>query len=449
MSNTTKIEKIGRPKKEGISQRAATLNRFLSKDLNETVELKKKHNTLHATATLIYKKRTHKKNRTVVLYCKVYYRGRESVAVSTGIKILPSETWDPKRCEVIGNAIKTKILRERRAEFEELSEKVRRDNIHFDAQILMNFFISENGYKNEKPLLLSGCAKYVAEIKSPRADAGLISQKTVEKYAKWIEVTEDFLVKTYNRYDIAFVEITPAFGDRLYTWLLTYKNYGNDYSRKVMSFLKAVLNYAVANAWVDRNPIAYQSWERSKRRILALNDAEMERVETTPILEQSLSVCRDVFLFQCYTGLAFADLSTLTAAHLFQSNEGQFFIRKSREKTNETSIIPLLPRCMAILKKYEDYAAKNGVLLPVLTNQKYNNKLKVLAEVSGISRFPLTTHIARKTCATQHLNNGVPLATVAGILGHATSRTTEQFYAVMREDTIVKNVFEHYKNKAV
>jgi integrase len=183
--------------------------------------------------------------------------------------------------------------------------------------------------------------------------------------------------------------------------------------------------------------------------VIALNEAELEKLETEPILDASLSVCRDVFLFQCYTGFAYCDLAELTPDHLFQSKENQWFIRKNRNKTNETSIVPLLPRALEIVRKYEVHAKMNGLLLPVLSNQKYNDKLKVLAEVLAFNRFPLTTHIARKSCATMFLNKGVPLATVAGVLGHATTKTTEQFYAVMREETIVKQVFDIYNAKAI
>lgn len=432
MENSAKVEKRGRPKKAIV-----------------VVKPKKKYIKLNPTPSLILTSRTLKRTGKISITSYVYYLGEHSVKVATGVLLDSIEKWMPRSCEVLGNAYKTKLLREKKAEFAALVEELRRTNIYFDAQLLMDYFLKKVAWSKVLPTLLEGMSRYIDEIKQPRVDAQLITEFVVNRERRFVRFIQEFLLETYKRNDLAFAELNPAFGERLYTWLQTQKKYAPSFSRKIMHFVKATLNYAVANNWADRNPIAYQRWANSKKAVFALNEAELKRLETTPILETSLLVCRDVFLFQCYTGFSFADLSTLTASHLFQSNEGQWFIRKNREKTNETSIVPLLPRCLEILQKYEIHAKMNGVLLPVLSNQKYNQKLKVLAEVVGISRFALTSHVARKTCATMHLNKGLPLATVAGILGHATTRTTEQFYAVMREETIVKQVFDIYKTKAV
>lgn len=435
MENSTKVAKRGRPKKA-------------------VVETPKERVKIYRTASLIISADRVNYNRTVKhngrrsFRCRAYFNNKTSNKLAVGVLLEPNEVWDSKNCEVIGSPHKTEKLRKLRAEFDLLVRVLEYEKVSFDAQYLMDCFLKKVVWQKSSTLL-DGMKRYISEVKEPRVKAGLIGEAVVNRDNRFIGFIEEFIIETYKRENLTYAELNPAFGERLYTWLLTKKRYGSSFVRKIMGFVKATLNYAVANSWADRNPIAYQRWSNTKKAVFALNEAEIQRLETTPILEQSLSVCRDVFLFQCYTGFGFADLYTLTPSHLFQSKEGQWFIRKNREKTNETSIVPLLPRCMEILQKYEVHAKMNGVLLPVLSNQKYNQKLKVLGEVLTFNRFPLTTHIARKTCATMFLNKGLPLATVAGILGHATSRTTEQFYAVMREETIVKQVFDLYQNKAV
>lgn len=437
MQHSTNLAKRGRPTKA-------------------VVETPKERVKIYRTASLIISAdrinynapRKGKHNGRKSFRLKAYFNNKTSTKIAVGVMLEPHEVWDSKNCEVIGSPHKTEKLRKLRAEFDMLVRELEYEKVPFDAQYLMDCFLKKVVWQKSSTLL-DGMKRYISEVKEPRVAAHLINEAVVQREYRFVGFIQEFIIETYKRENLTFAELNPAFGERLYTWLLTKKRYGASFSRKIMGFVKAVLNYAVANNWADRNPIAYQTWRSPNKTVFVLNESEMQRLETTPILDVSLSVCRDVFLFQCYTGFAYCDLAELTPAHLFESKENQWFIRKSRNKTNETSIVPLLPRALEILNKYQTHAKIHGLLLPVLSNQKYNDKLKLLAEILGFGRFPLTTHIARKTCATMFLNKGVPLATVAGVLGHATTRTTEQFYAVMREETIVKQVFDLYQNKAV
>ena len=166
-----------------------------------------------------------------------------------------------------------------------------------------------------------------------------------------------------------------------------------------------------------------------------------------------LSLVRDIFVFASFTGLAFADVATLSRENLVQDNNGDWWIRKGRVKlerrrrASSISNIPLLPVPLAILKKYEDnpVCVKKGCCLPVFCNQKMNSYLKEIADFCGIKKN-LTTHVARHTFGTTvTLANNVPLQDVSTMLGHASTRMTQHYARVM--DSNLKTSMNHVKER--
>lgn len=143
----------------------------------------------------------------------------------------------------------------------------------------------------------------------------------------------------------------------------------------------------------------------------------------------------------CLTGLAFVDVSQLTADHLVKDAQGKLWIRKPRQKTKEMCNIPLLSAAKEILDKYESYAASNEqhLLLPVLSNQKANAYLKEIADICHVKKR-LTTHVARHTAATVvFLANDVSMENVAKILGHANLNMTRH-YAKVLDQSIMRDM---------
>ena len=154
-----------------------------------------------------------------------------------------------------------------------------------------------------------------------------------------------------------------------------------------------------------------------------------------------LALVRDVFIFAAFTGLAFIDVQQLAAEHIVQDNNGHYWIRKTRQKTNNMCNIPLLDIPLAILKKYENHPTciKRGVLLPVPCNQNMNSYLKEIADVCGIQKH-LSTHVARHSYATSVcLANGVSIENVAKMLGHSNIKMT-QHYAKVLDSSILKDM---------
>jgi integrase len=146
-----------------------------------------------------------------------------------------------------------------------------------------------------------------------------------------------------------------------------------------------------------------------------------------------LSQVRDIFLFCCYTGLAYVDIQKLTPDEIVTGHDGEKWVFTKREKTETPSRIPLLPPALEILNRYTKHpecVIKNKVL-PVPTNQKMNAYLKEIADLCGVKKY-LTTHLARHTFATTvTLTNGVPIETVSKMLGHRNLRTTQHYAKIL------------------
>lgn len=148
-----------------------------------------------------------------------------------------------------------------------------------------------------------------------------------------------------------------------------------------------------------------------------------------------------LIVFYRFTGLAFTDIKHLRPEHITKDPNGENWIRKPREKTNNMCHIPLLDIPALIAEKYKNnpICVQKNMVLPVPCNQRMNSYLKEIADMCGITK-KLTTHTARHSCATSVLiANGVPIETVSKILGHTNIRTT-QIYARITDVKVSKDL---------
>jgi site-specific recombinase XerD len=189
----------------------------------------------------------------------------------------------------------------------------------------------------------------------------------------------------------------------------------------------------LANNWIDRNPFSnYKTKIREVERVY-LSEEEIENIINKDFKTDRLSLVRDIFLFSCFTGLAYIDVKNLTKSHISLGIDGEKWIFTHRQKTETASKIPILPITQMIIDKYEDHpeCCNQNKLLPILSNQKMNAYLKEIAGVCEIEK-ELTFHIARHTFATTvTLTNGVPIESVSKMLGHKNLRTTQHYAKVL------------------
>jgi integrase len=209
-----------------------------------------------------------------------------------------------------------------------------------------------------------------------------------------------------------------------------HKPCGHNTVLKHIERLRKMINLAIRNEWLERDPFAkFQArFIRNDREFLTREDLEAIEAKETKILR--LQWAKDLFVFSCYTGLAYCDVMSLTPSNISIGIDGDYWIMTSRKKTNQPVRVPLLPKALELVEKYKNHprALFSGTVFPVLSNQILNSYLKEIADLCGIARN-LTFHLARHTFATTvTLTNGVPIETVSKMLGHKSIRTT-QIYA--------------------
>lgn len=209
---------------------------------------------------------------------------------------------------------------------------------------------------------------------------------------------------------------------------------------KHMERLKKLIHWAKQLKWVTTDPFDdfKLSFKKAKRKKLDL--IELNRIETKNFENPRLSYVKDLFLFSCFTGLAYADVVVLRSEN-FHISEFGTILKIYREKSDELSSVPLLGPASMIIDKYKNHpqALMAGTVFPPISNQEVNRSLKIIGEVCEINKN-MTFHLARHTFATAvTLKNGVPIETISKMLGHTKISTTE-IYAAVDDEKIISDM---------
>jgi site-specific recombinase XerD len=205
--------------------------------------------------------------------------------------------------------------------------------------------------------------------------------------------------------------------------------------------LRKMINMAITLDWLPKDPFSNfkKHFDRVERQCLTRK--ELAGLENKQFTIDRLNHVRDMFIFSCYTGLAYIDLAELTPDNIITGIDGGLWISTSRAKTDTGVRVPILPQAREVMEKYCDNprAQNSGTVFPVISNQRMNGYLKEIADLCGITKA-LTFHIARHTFATTvTLSNGVPIESVSKMLGHTSIRTT-QIYAKVIESKLSEDM---------
>ena len=260
------------------------------------------------------------------------------------------------------------------------------------------------------------------------------SPNTLKRYITTLKHTINFLKWKYNISDIEIKAIDNAFINEFEFYLRSKCNIQNNSAVKyVRNSFGKIIRTCVINGWLNKDPfLNYTSKVREVNRVFLTED-ELKRLAAKEFKNERLNQVRDIFVFSCYTGLAYIDVANLTPQNIVVGMDGEKWIYTFRQKTDTRTNIPLLPPAMAIIEKYEEHTlckVKNK-LLPILSNQKMNAYLKEIATLCTINK-ELTFHIARHTFATTvTLSNGIPIETVSKMLGHSSIKQTQHYAKIL------------------
>ena len=244
----------------------------------------------------------------------------------------------------------------------------------------------------------------------------------------------EFMREEYKVKDMPLDGIDKRFLDKLYLWLRTKYNTANNTTVKLMQKLASIIKMGRDNGWVQKNPFAQVRLHLDPVDRSYLSKEELDIVYNKEFTSKRLEAVRDMFIFCCYTGLAYIDMKHLTYEEIVEKQDGKKWIVTHRQKTKTNVNVPLLDIPLMLIKKYEGQG-KDGHVFPVLSNQKMNDYIKEIIAICDIDK-DITWHSARHTFATTvTLENGVPIESVSKMLGHTNIKTT-QIYARITDQKI-------------
>ncbi len=365
------------------------------------------------------------RNGRAPLYIRVS-QNYQRKTISTGYNVDPKK-WDKAKMKVKGNDEEAnainEYLQQTKSKLVSLyNDMLKQGDFHLD-KLVDRFF-----GRDYSPMTLMELVKYHNEDFKKRIGIDY-SFSTYEKYDILRKKLEAFLPFKYGKQDIRLRDLTIQFAVDFDYYLKSHDNNQHNTVVKYIINLKKMINMAVTNDWMVKSPFTKfkASFKDVERIYLSLE--ELKAIENKEFKMERLSLIKDMFLFQCYTGLAYSDMAKLTLDDIKSGIDGNKWIIINRKKTDVRSAIPLLPYPLMLIEKYKDHK-KGKYLLPCYSIQKFNSYLQEIADLCGINKN-LTSHAGRRTFATTvALANGVSIETISKILGHSTTKITHQYAVV-------------------
>lgn len=382
-------------------------------------------------STLFYIKRTKANNLgQVPIYLRVTVDGERFEMSST--KFVEPSKWSNDQNKVRGNSEEARLIN---SHLDNLKVKV-----FLAERALLNkdFVIDVTSLRNE----LMG-VKVKAHTLIPifqdhndRVEA-LVGQEfapgTLERYKTSLSHTKEFIKWKYSKRDIDIKDINHSFITDYEFWLRTVRKCANNTTVKYIKNFKKIIRICIANGWIDKDPfINYKAKLIEVERDYLLQE-ELDTIYYKDFQVARLNLVKDIYIFSCFTGLAYIDVKQLKKENLTIGIDGNKWIFTHRQKTDTASKIPLLPVAEEIIEKHANHpqCLNENKLLPILSNQRMNSYLKEIADVCRINK-ELTFHTARHTFATTvTLSNGVPIESVSKMLGHTNIKTTQHYAKIL------------------
>jgi integrase len=345
--------------------------------------------------------------------------------VSTGREVKPSD-FNSKTQTVKGDKELNEFLKALKIRLYSIETTLMSKDVNVSIDTVLDVF--RNGEQERTMTFLQLFEIHNCNV-GKRVKQKLITPTTLSKY----EVTKDYVtryIKTeLKKDDILVKDITPSFIDNLFVFLLEFMS--NNTAIQKMKQVKRVIRFAVDEGYIKVSPYKI-TLKKEKKEVQPLTIKEVNIIRKKKIDIKRLAQIRDLFVFECYTGLAFTDLMSLNDNDFHIDESGNKWIIKKRHKTNVVATIPLLPIALEILDKY-------NYKLPHMSNVKYNAYLKEIGDICGIKKS-LHSHLARHTWATILLNAGMDMVSVSKCLGHSNSKITESTYAKVLPDKLYEKV---------
>lgn len=259
---------------------------------------------------------------------------------------------------------------------------------------------------------------------------------TFWKFKQARDLLKGYIKHKYKKNDYQFKDMDLKFVQDYEYYLKAEKGLALATVNKTIQRFRRMVRIAISEGIIDKDPFILYKVKLTKKEVIYLTTEELASMEKYQFSQPRLQQVADMFIFCCYTGLAYNEMTHLQSKHIVKGFDGNNWIKMKRKKTQKEISIPLLSQSANIIEKYINNSIYS---LPVISNQKFNSYLKEIADIVGINKN-LTHHLARKTFATTVLlYNDVPMEIVSELLGHSKITITQEHYAKV----VQKKVSEH------
>jgi site-specific recombinase XerD len=342
--------------------------------------------------------------------------------------------WNSKKQKVIGNSMEARQINQYLSQVQSQLFQCYQD-LKFKGVLITAKLIKTNylGEEDNSKTLQNLLEYHLLKTKGTLAIGTIRNFGVTESYInKFLEShlkTKDILL---NKLDYKFICDFAAFLHNYWPKGHIKAMSNNTVMKHIQRFRKiATLGYHIE--WIDKDP--FMRWKPiyEKRERPFLTDNELSNLETYYFHIERLERVRDLFVFSCYTGIAYADVIKLKGSNIIKGIDGNDWVFTNRQKTKVPVKVPLLHKAKELIDKYQNHPMTQitETLFPVITNEKVNLYLKEIAATCGLKKN-LTFHMARHTFATTvTLSNGVPIETVSKLLGHSKIASTQLYARVV------------------
>jgi len=410
--------------------------------------------------TLFYinKQKTKADGKTAIL-CRITIDGK-TTAITTGEECRSSE-WNSKQ-----GLTTDKKTNQRIGEFKELVEKT------YQEILINGGVVSVELLKNRLlgvatiPTTLLAMSK--AELQSVKECVG--KSRAEGTYLNLFHSDRNLREFVENK-GVQDIPISTIMEDLFeeYRFYLKKRGLATATMNRYLCWLSRLMYRAVSQRLIRCNPFENVKYEKTEQKIRFLQKTDVAKLMALKVNDKEAEQARLMFIFAYFTGLAIADMECLQYGHIQTAADGQKYIRKKRQKTKVEFIVPLHPIAEAIIKHYKAEQEKNGGGQSVKekgeTETRTDNlvfphdcsrsvmaaKLSIVGKACGI-RERLSYHMARHTFGTMSLSAGIPIESIAKMMGHASISST-QIYAQVTDNKISEDmdrlIRKYQKEKAI
>ena len=387
----------------------------------------------------INRQKTKADGNTTIL-CRITIDGK-STAITTGEECKSSE-WNSRK-----GLTTDKRTNQRIGEFKELVEKTYRDILINDGVVSVELLKNRLQGIATMPTTLLAMSK--AELQSVKECVGKSRAEGTYQNLLYSDKLLTEFVKDKGMTDIVIATITEDLFEE-YRFYLKKRGLATATMNRYLCWLSRLMYRAVSQRIIRCNPFENAKYEKAEQKIRFLQKSDVAKLMALRVIDKEAEQARRLFVFACFTGLAIADMEHLQLGHIQTATDGQKYIRKERQKTKVEFVVPLHPIAEAIINYYRKELARNEeqqtvkekgdslVFQPHCSRSVMGKNLSIVGKACGI-RQRLSYHVARHTFGTMSLSAGIPIESIAKMMGHASISST-QIYAQVTDNKISEDM---------